>query len=303
MHKIDLRRIDLNLLPVFDVLMEERHVSRAARRLGRTQSAVSHALDRLREQLGDPLLVRARGGMAPSPFALDLTAELKPILSNLERALAPPETFDPATSTRAFRIVLPDFWSGAVAGVLAQTARRAPGVSIEWLAPRDDSLIALAAGQVDLAVAPSRLAAVEGAHAAPLGALVWKSFVRRGHPALTRWGRRAWLAHPHIVVVGGDRLQWPVQAARPALSAERRIGARVPSFSAVAPLLAKTDMIATLPALAMGESIKHYGLVALRPPLEIEPIGHSLYWSAQRANEPALKWLRETMTPHLAIPA
>ncbi|MBK9083355.1 MAG: LysR family transcriptional regulator [Rhizobiales bacterium] len=303
MSQIDLRRVDLNLLPVFDVLMEERHVSRAARRLGRTQSAVSHALDRLREQLGDPLLVRVGGRMAPSPFALDLMPELKPILSRLERVLSPRESFDPATSTRAFRIVLPDFWSAAVAGVLAQAARRAPGVSIDWQGLRDDSLIALAAGQIDLAVAPSRLAAVEGVQAAPLGALVWKSFVRRAHPALARWGRRAWLAYPHIVVVVGDRLQSPVQAAGSGLAAERKIGARVPNFGAVAPLLAKTDMIATLPALAMGESIKHYGLVALRPPLEIEPIGHSLYWSAQRANEPALKWLRETMTPHLAIPA
>jgi len=67
MNKIDLRRVDLNLLPVFEVLVEERHVSRAAERLGRTQSAVSHALERLRVQLGDPLLVRMGGVMVPTP--------------------------------------------------------------------------------------------------------------------------------------------------------------------------------------------------------------------------------------------
>jgi len=111
------------------------------------------------------------------------------------------------------------------------------------------------------------------------------------------------MAYPHIVVSVGDRLQSPVQSARGLGDTGRRIGARVPNFSAVAPLLARTDMIATLPTLAVGQSAVHYGLVALTPPIDIAPIAHSLYWGSQQANEPALRWLRETLLPFLAIPA
>jgi DNA-binding transcriptional LysR family regulator len=303
MNKIDLRHVDLNLLPVFTVLMEECHVSRAAERLGRTQSAVSHALERLREQLGDPLLVRVGGAMRPSPFALELIGELRPLLQHVQRILAPREAFEPATSERTFRVVLPDFWSDAVARFLALAGHIAPAISLEWLAPRETSLVDLAAGQVDLVVAPSQLAHPEGVHSEPLGALVWQSFVRSGHPAIGHWSRKAWLTYPHIVVAVGDRLQSPVQSAHGLPRAKRRVGARVPNFSAVAPLLARTDMIATLPTMAVGQSAVHHELVALQPPIEIPPIAHSLYWSSQQANEPSLRWLRETLLPLLAIPA
>lgn len=301
MNRIDLRRVDLNLLPVFEVLMEECHVSRAAERLGKTQSAVSHALDRLREQLCDPLLVRVGGAMRPSPFALELVAELRPILQHVQRILSPKVSFEPAISERTFRIVLPDFWSDAVAQFLALAGRIAPAILLEWLAPRETGLIDLAAGQVDLVVAPSQLAHPEGVQSLPLGALLWKSFVRAGHPAIGHWSQRTWLAYPHIVVAVGDRLQSPVQSARGLPDTRRRIGARVPNFGAVAPLLAQTDMIATLPVMAIGQSAAHYGLVALQPPIDVPPIAHSLYWSSQQANEPAVKWLRETIRPFLAI--
>ena len=98
MHEIDLTGLDLNLLVTFEVLMTEGSVTRAAQRLGRTQSAVSHALARLREQLGDPLLVKIGSGMAPSPFARDLVEDVRPILRSIQRIVSPPEPFDSTTS-------------------------------------------------------------------------------------------------------------------------------------------------------------------------------------------------------------
>ena len=89
MNEIDLRRFDLNLLVVFDVLMVERSVSRAAERLGRTQSAISHSLSRLRSQFGDPLLVKGGVRMQPTAFALDLIEQARPMLSGIQRALSP----------------------------------------------------------------------------------------------------------------------------------------------------------------------------------------------------------------------
>src|SRR4030095_3851000 len=108
MNQIDLRRFDLNLLVVLEVLMAERGVTRAAARLGRTQSAISHSLARLREQVGDPLLVKVDGRMTAIPFAHQLSEEIRPILRSLGRVVAPPQPFDPASSQRRFRVAVPD---------------------------------------------------------------------------------------------------------------------------------------------------------------------------------------------------
>ena len=112
MQEIDLTRLDLNLLVTFEVLMSEGSVTRTATRLGRTQSAVSHALSRLRDQLGDPLLVKTGSGMAPSPFAEDLIKEVRPILRNIQRVVAPPEPFV-STRLRIDRRALPPGPRGA----------------------------------------------------------------------------------------------------------------------------------------------------------------------------------------------
>src|SRR5882672_3501251 len=109
MNEIDLRRFDLNLLVVFDILMMERSVTRAAERLGRTQSAISHSLARLREQLGDPLLVKGGRRMEPTAFALEFVEQARPILRSIQRVLSPRHVFDPATSRRIFRLAAPDF--------------------------------------------------------------------------------------------------------------------------------------------------------------------------------------------------
>ncbi len=173
---------------------------------------------------------------------------------------------------------------------------------MEWLAPRETSLLDLAAAQLDLVVAPTRSSPPEGVESEFFGAHLWQSFLRQAHPAIPRWSQAEWLAYPHVVVAVGDRLQSPIQMAHATLSAERKVGVYVPNFRAVAPILARTDMIATLPTLAVGDDALHYNLVALAPPLDIPPIAQSLYWSLQQANEPALTWLRAMIRPLLTIP-
>src|SRR5262249_55594263 len=128
MSQIDLRRFDLNLLVVFEVLMAERNVTRAAAQLGRTQSAVSHALSRLP---GDPLLLKRGRQMEPTAVALALFEQAQPILDSLRRVLAPRQRFEPATADRIFRVGAPDFASTLFTEVLSRLRRDAPGVSIE----------------------------------------------------------------------------------------------------------------------------------------------------------------------------
>ena len=292
MHEIDLRRIDLNLLVVFDVLMAERNVTRAAERLARTQSAVSHALARLREQVGDPLLVKVNGRMTASPFAERLIEDVRPILSGIRRVLAPPRPFDPATSTRTFRVTLPDITPSLFPRLAARVRAEAPEATLEWVARSAQALAAVAEGQVDLAHVPAATRPPEGTEGEPAGALKWASFARRDHPAVRRWGRRAWAEWPHVVVGVSERMPSPVAAAAGDGEGKRRVAVRVPHFSAVAPLLACTDLLATLPLLVMHDSLDAFGLIALPTPFPVEPMPHRLIWSARLAGDPALRWIR-----------
>src|ERR1700759_885423 len=128
MNEIDLRRFDLNLLVVFDVLMSERSVTRAAERLGRTQSAVSHSLSRLREQFGDPLLVKAGLRMQPTSIALDLIEQARPMLGGIQRVLAPQHAFDTVTATRVFRLAATDFMLSLYSELLKALRKEAPRI-------------------------------------------------------------------------------------------------------------------------------------------------------------------------------
>src|SRR4029078_4837021 len=148
MNEIDLRRFDLNLLIIFEVLMTERSVSRAAERLGRTQSAVSHSLSRLRGELGDPLLIKAGVRMQPTRFAPDLIEQTRPMLRGIQRLLSPRYVFDAAHSQRVFRLAAPDFMLTVFAHLLSRLRSEAPGVSAEWTAPRERTLIHCAEGPV-----------------------------------------------------------------------------------------------------------------------------------------------------------
>jgi DNA-binding transcriptional LysR family regulator len=301
MNQIDLRRFDLNLLVVLDVLMAERGVSRAAARLGRTQSAVSHSLARLREQLGDPLLLKGGRRMEPTAFALELMEQLRPLLNGLQRVLAPRRRFDPATSQRVFRLSAPDFAQAMFIELLTAARRRAPGVSIEWTGARETTLLELAEGQLDLAIAPAGLRLPQGLAAESIGALQWRCFGRRGHPAFKRWSRRAWTEWPHVVVRVGDQLESPVNIAAGAAGLQRTIAGWLPNFSAVAPVLAASDLLATLPAPAMAGTLDQlrgaHRLESRRVPFAIAPLPHVLLWSSVRAQDPEVAWLRRLLAP------
>lgn len=297
MNQIDLRGFDLNLLVVFEVLMAERNVTRAAAKLGRTQSAVSHSLARLRSQLDDPLLVKSGRLMEPTATALAFFDQARPILVSLRRVLAPRQRFDPATADRIFHIAAPDFTLALFTEVLASLRKDAPGVSIEWTGPRPSMLVEVAEGQLDAAIAPAGLRRPPGLIADPIGALRWSCFARRNHPAFKRWSTANWSRWPHVVVRVGDDLESPIDRAAAAAGLRRSIAGWVPNFSVVAPVLAASDLIATLPALSMANTVAPFGLASRDVPFAIEPIAHVLVWPAMRAENAEHKWLRRRLEP------
>lgn len=292
MHEIDLKRVDLNLLVAFEVLMDERSVTRAAARLGRTQSAVSHALSRLREQVSDPLLVKQGGRMTASPFAERLVEDVRPILRSIQRALVPAPPFDPKTSTRTFRVGIPDGLPALFPRFMARVRRDAPRASVDWVPEGPQTLLAVAEGQVDVAVLAATLALPEGVACEALsGESSWASFVRKGHPAITAWGRRAWSQWPHVVVRVGNPLPSPVTAAKSG-ARRRTVGARVPTFSDVAPVVARTDLIATFPIATLVEAIDVHELQLLPPPFPVPQMPQQFVWSSRLGSDPAIRWLR-----------
>lgn len=292
MNEIDLGRIDLNLLVTFEVLMTEGSVTRAASRLGRTQSAVSHALARLRDQLGDPLLVKIGSGMAPSPFAQRLIEEVRPILRNIRRVVAPPQTFDPATSQRVFRLAIADFAPTLLPRVVAEVQPSAPGVSVEWLAPTGQTMNAIFEGHLDIALITSSVPLPEGVQQQAAGELRSVTFARKAHPAIASWSAEAWSQWPHIQVQLGERGKSDVERAADEAGLNRTIGASVPNFSQVPALLARTNLLATMTPLVMDGAMQHFGLRALEPPLPIRPTSFSFVWSFRLANDPGSRWFR-----------
>jgi DNA-binding transcriptional LysR family regulator len=297
MNEIDLRRFDLNLLIVFEVLMTERSVSRAADRLGRTQSAVSHSLSRLRSQLGDPLLIKGGVRMQPTAVALDLIEQTRPMLRGIQRVLSPRHVFDPANSRRVFRVAAPDFMLTVFAHLLSRLRSEAPGVSAEWTAPREPTLLDVAEGQIDVAIVPAELRLPEGVAGESLGALGWRCYGRKKHPAFARWNRQTWTRWPHLVVRIGDSLTSPVNVAASAAGLDRTIAGWVPHFSAIAPVLANSDLLATLPVIAMVETMHAFDLESREVPFPIAPLPHVMVWSTTRSRDPAMNWLRDRLRP------
>ncbi len=286
-----LHRLDLNLLVTFEALMTEGSVAKAAERLNKTPSAVSHALARLRDQLGDPLMVKVGGRMQPSPFARTLIEDVRPILRSIQRVVAPPQPFDPETSTRTFRIAVPAI-TALIAEVFARINRDAPGVSLEWVGLGPHLYTAVADEQVDLALLGADSPLPDGLMEQKMPTLHRLTFLRSGHPAAENWTRQAWLDWPHVMVGLSSAARETVEdrVARDGL--QRRIGAHLPEFSGVAPLLARTDMLGTTVPPFIAEDMRTYGLIAKRPPVDLPDITFRFFWSARLSQDPGGKWLR-----------
>lgn len=292
MSKIDLGRIDLNLLVTFEVLMRERNVTRAAEELGRTQSAISHSLARLREQLGDPLLVKAGGRMTPTPYALKLIEDIVPILRSIQHVISLPEPFDPTTSQRLFRIAFPDNSRAFLTNLFTRVQREAPGVAVEWLSPTPEMLPLVAGGQIDICELPGSAPLLEGIEAHRGRPYTWMTYMRKDHPAAKDWGPAAWETWPHVKVLVDNKNPSPVDDVARADGLKRKIGAWIPNFASLGPLLANTNFVATLPPITMVDVLSEFDLLALKPPVEIAPMPVRFLWSFRLTNDQGSRWFR-----------
>lgn len=292
MNEIPLHRIDLNLLVVFEALMLEGSVAAAAEKLGKTPSAVSHALARLREQVGDPLIVKVGGRMQPSPFALTLIEEVRPILRSVKRVLMQAAPFDPAASDRVFRIAMPGAPT-VVAGVTNAVRAAAPGVRLEWLRPDSASYPAVAEGLYDLAHLAGETRLPEGLSEVEMPPFGWVTFLHKDHPALADWGPKAWSRWPHVQVAISNNVVSPVTDMQARAGLSRQVSTTISDFGSLGGFLANTDCLGTFPPLIMAQAMQTWGLRAMRPPVDFPPFRVRFFWSTRLARDPGSTWLRE----------
>lgn len=293
MDSAALSRIDLNLLVVLDVLLRERSVSRTATKLNLTSSAISHALKRLRSLFQNELLVREGRYMVPTTLGESLGETLPPLIAQMERVLAAPEPFDPTTSARSFRLIAPDFFSSLVPRLLKTIGCEAPGVRVELAALTESVVWDMGRGRYDAMIAPS-FRQTDELRGTSIGAWPWMTFARRDHPAFDDWSIDAWARYPHLQVgLPAPTGRGAVDRAIAKLGFERRIGAVVPHFSMAAPILTQTDMLLSVPSVAVSEVEQVYGLQKRNVPFDLKPLELMLFTSAITTDQPEIRWFRD----------
>jgi DNA-binding transcriptional LysR family regulator len=293
---MDIRNVDLNLLVALDALLAERSVSRAAVRLHLSQPAASALLARLRELFGDPLLLRSARGMLPTPRALELLGPIKQVLDEIEAIVQPRAAFDPASASLTFTLSASDYVEYALLPKLVDyLEHKAPGVRLE-VRPLDLQLVAMQmeSGEVDLCVTGLQNA-VPGLHLRPLYAERLVSVVRRNHPGV---GAHLTLDNfcslEHIQVsVRGSGFSTRIDAALAALGRKRHARLVVPHFLLVPEIVARSDMISSLPErLARGYAKQ---LRILEPPVELQKFTVGEMWHERNERDSAQQCLRDVL--------
>ena len=294
---MSLAGIDLNLLVVLDALLRESSVTQAAKQVGLSQSATSHALGRLRRLLGDPVLVRTPQGMTPTPRAIALAEPIRSALEQLEQSLAPPRPFDPSQSSHGFDLALEDAGQVGLLPLLAERLEvEAPGVDLRIHAASAGSPVdGVAAGTVDLALAVSP-ELMEGLYAELVFTTPYVSIVRADHPEV---GRRLSLKRfselGHIVLAGPGSVESEIDRALAAASHSRRAALTLPSLLPIPWLVARSDLVATVPALLLGLDRERLPIARYTPPIPIDSATGSLVWHERTHHDAAHRWLRGVM--------
>ena len=327
MREVNLAGVDLNLLPALEALLKRRNVSHAAEDVGLSQPAMSRALARLREVLGDALLVRVPGGgYALTPRAEALSSQLIATLDHVKAVFREP-SFDPARVQRTIRIAGIDTHTILLAPALMERlGREAPGIDIRFENYGPDLIERVETGRIDLAFATASSPLPPGARSESYAHDKLALVLRKGHPMakktwviedygkvshvgisifgdagseldaqLARVGvhRRMALVDALLVRVPGGGYELDAQLAR--VGVHRRMALVTPHFIAALAAVAKTDMATTMSHVFASRFAEDFDLVLKEPPLPILDLELTLVWSHLRAADPVLAWVRGVM--------
>jgi len=307
-HRMDFSGLDLNLLVALDILFAEKSVSRAGERLHLSQSATSGALARLRTALHDPLLVQVGRKMVLTPLAEGLVEPVREFLLKAEAIVNSNPAFDPATSTRKFRVMMSDYVETVVmTEVLPPMEKVAPRVTVELVSNVEGGSEPLDRGEIDLAIVPTRYLSAthpsERLFEDRFTCLAW-SGNRRINPEISL---ETFLSLGHVAVRFGKHQQLPTfdEWFVERFGHQRRIEVVTTAFNLVPQLLVGTSRIATLHCRLAAFYQKYLPLKLVAPPLKIPPLEESMQWHKSRDRDPGTIWLRsmfKSVIAETAIP-
>lgn len=296
MRDVHLPGLDLNLLPALEALLKRRNVSEAARDVGLSQPAMSRVLGRLREVLGDPLLVRMGSEYALSPRAQALSAQLITALDHVKAVFREPG-FDPAHTQRTIRIVGLDTHTLLLApALMARLAVEAPGIDVRFESYRPDIVERVETGQLDLVFATSTTPLPPGSRSETYAKDRLALVLRKGHPLAKRkwtiedYGR---VDHVGISIFGDPGSELDAQLAQAGV--QRRMALVTPHFIAALAAVSRTDMATTQSRVFARNFADQYGLVLKEPPLANLDLDLTVVWSRVRDADPVLSWLRKVI--------
>ncbi len=293
---MNIRSFDLNLLVTFDAVMRERSVSRAAQALSLTQPAVSNALNRLRQMLDDPLLVRTRQGMEPTPRALELIAPVPRALNELDNCLSTPVSFEPQTSKQRFVIAATDYVALLLLPKLLKLLElQAPGIEVQIKNfgpgnPED----ALDSGEFDFAM--GRFFDVSPR----LQKQLWLDeslccLVRQDHPQIKkRMSLKQYLDVGHVWVSSNER-RGMVDRWLQDQGYSRKIVSVIPNYTTAAMVVAETDLALVLPERFAQNFCQLLPVKVLPLPMELGKFEVDIMWHPRHASTPAHQWLRDKL--------
>ena len=301
---MDDRRIDLNLMRVFDALVEDGNLTRAGYRLGLSQPAMSHALGKLRKITGDALFVRVPTGMEPTEMALRMTPAVREGLRLLDGAMEGGDSFDPMTCDRTFQILMSDIGELVyLPRLLRRLEQVAPLVNVRAVQlPREAYQEAFINGEADLAIGflPSLRA---GFYQQRLFTDTYVCAVRKDHPRIkSSITLPQFVSESHVLIEpGGSRYRTVAHQTSTTTLIEqylsergltRRIALRVPHFMVVPDIVQSTDLIATIPSSVVHHSAPRPQLKMVQLPIEVPRFEIKQFWHQRSHNDPANRWLR-----------
>ena len=302
---LNFRTLDLNLLRVFDAVMAEGSLTRAAASLAMTQPAVSHALRRLREAVGQDLFVRVAHGVRPTPHAEALWPQVRGALGTLRQALAPGD-FDPRRDAVQLRLAMADATAALLAPALVARIEQDQALVNLRLLPlttRDPRRL-VEGGDADLAVGffPSLVTSIvaqgQDSHLrhARLYDTRYVCVMRRGHPMSERvLTLDDYTAAHHLLVSFSGRPHGYVDQALAALGRQRRIVLTVNQFFTAGRVVARSDLLTVLPEGFVEATGNGAELVTLELPLTLDPVHVEMIWHLRNDANPAHRWLRELL--------
>jgi DNA-binding transcriptional LysR family regulator len=294
-QSVNLNSLDLNLLVALDALLLEANVSRAAMRIGLSQPAASHALQRLRDMLGDPLLVRVGARMELTPRAQALRGPLAQALDQV-RGLFISDEFDAARSERHFRLMMPDLAVELLMPPLMEKiTQAAPNVRIDVVPWRGPAIFgAEFARTIDLVISIGD--AFKGFHRQRLYTDSDALAVRRAHPAGARLKKRdAFLGARHVAVIIRGQNEDLIDGWLRSKGIERRIALVVPGYIEALHVAARTDLVAFVPRRLIGALSKQLSLLTVTPPFDPGIDEQFMFYPTRAQMDPGSIWLRKLM--------